>query len=933
MFLPASQPPRGASTAPDLPDAAYLRRETSLHEPGDETRPSSVNDGSSPRRTWARTGLVALSGLAVTLLVWQILRDTESRALAAEVRLGAEVRARSVRHELDHVVDVLETISLLVEIPGAGTRAQFRSMTAPLLVRNDAILGLGWNPLVLASDRAAHEDAGRREGLPGYGIRELAPDRALVAAGARSEYIVAFYLEPTEGNAAALGLDVGAEPMRRAALVRARDTGERALAGPLSLVPSPEDTGFLLFQPRYRPGAPTSNSGERRTALLGYFVAVLRGDDLLAPALREFGESDIEMHVLEPSGPDGNRVIYTPDRTNLPENPAPADIIATRGARGALAQVSMLDFGGRRFTLIQIPTEQFLARHTSLAPLLALVGGGLLSALLALHQHALRRQAWRVDHLVGKLTSEIAQRRQAESALHEEKERLRITLDAIVDAAWDWNVATGTLFLSDSWRERFGYPPERRQSDIAFWSGLIHPDDRERVLALFQRCIDGETDDYTCEYRIRSASGDWRWSLDRGRVVLRDEGGRPLRMVGAESDITAQKIAEEERKRFGLQLQHTQKLESLGVLAGGIAHDFNNLLVAILGGADVALAALPDESPGRDEIAQIRIAATRAAELVREMLAYSGRGRVDLEPIDVSVLVEKMLHLLRASISKTARLEFAASSGLPLVRGDATQIRQIVINLITNASDALGGEDGVVRVRTGRFDKQCAAVDGVLRLEPEPPGDTVFVEVEDTGVGMDLDTQSRIFDPFFTTKFQGRGLGLAAVLGIVRSHGGAVRLRSAPGRGTTFTILLPGADARYAALPPAHMQSHREDWRQQGVVLVVDDEPYVRSVVSRILTGAGFEVLAAEDGHAALELFRVHADSVVAVLLDVTMPGMSGDVVLRELRRIREDVRVVMSSGYGADTDANGDFEHVAAFLPKPYRANALLEALRSALA
>jgi len=904
-----------------------------VHEQGDETRAGSIRLGGPPRFEWARTALVALAGLAVTLLVWQLLRESESRALAAEVRLGAEVREHAVRQELGQVVGVLATISRVFEIPGVASRAGFRSVAAPILGRDHVILGLGWNPRVPAADRTAHEAAGRREGLPGYEIRELRPDRTLVRAGVRDEYVVAFYLEPTQGNAGVLGLDVAAEPTRRAALERARDDGEPALAGPISLVQSPEATGFLLFRPRYRPGAPTSNVAQRRAALLGFFVAVLRGEDLLAPAVREFGESDIELYLLEPSGAEGNRLIYGSERANLPENATRADVIAACGARGALARDSTLDFAGRRFVFIQIPTERFVTRHSSLAPLVALVGGGLLSALLTLYQHGRRRHVSRVAQLVSELTNEIAQRSQAETALHEEKERLHITLDAIVDGTWDWNVASGTVFLSSSWLERFGYPPSCNQLDIRHWMALIHPDDKDRVRAQAQRCFDAETDDYTCEYRIQHGSGEWRWSLDRGRVVLRDEAGRPLRMIGAETDITAEKLAEQERERFHFQLQQMQKLESLGVLAGGIAHDFNNLLVAILGGADLALAAIPYASAGRDEIVQIRVAATRAAELVRQMLVYAGRGRVALEPIDLSKLVEEMVDLLRASISKQARLEIAALGGLPPVLGDAPQIRQIVMNLIINASDALGEEGGVIRVRTGNFDEPCAAVDGVLMIEPKPPGATVFVEVEDTGVGMGIDTQSRIFDPYFTTKFPGRGLGLAAVLGIVRNHGGAIRLRSAPERGTTFTILFPASEARRAAPLPTQPQADGDAWRGQGLVLVVDDEPYVRSVVSRILTGAGFEVLPAKDGSTALDLFRVHADSIVAVLLDVTMPGMSGGAVLRELRRIREDVRVVMSSGYGEDADAGDDFRDAVAFLAKPYRAKALLDALRDALA
>jgi PAS domain S-box-containing protein len=404
-------------------------------------------------------------------------------------------------------------------------------------------------------------------------------------------------------------------------------------------------------------------------------------------------------------------------------------------------------------------------------------------------------------------------------------------------------------------------------------------------------------------------------------------------------DISARKQAEIERLRLEearrsleAQVQHAQKLESLGVLAGGIAHDFNNLLGGILGNAELAFARLDSASPVRSLVQEITRAADRCAELSNQMLAYSGKGKFVLERIDLGQMMREMVDLLHLSISKKALLHFELSKNLPAVEVDPTQVRQVVMNLITNASDALGEDSGHIFLRTG-----------VQNYEPEADqhfpgpsleaGTQVFLEVEDTGCGMDEMTRSRLFDPFFTTKLTGRGLGMAAVLGIVRAHHGTIQVESFPGEGTTFRVLF-NASTSLPTVHPKRPVERAKPWRGTGTVLVVDDEEVVRVLARSILEEAGFEVLECADGRAALDLFKCHQQDIVVVLLDMTMPKLDGSETFRELRQVCPEVRVILSSGYSKQVALRRFTEHgIAGFLQKPYRPNNLLEKVQEVLA
>lgn len=400
------------------------------------------------------------------------------------------------------------------------------------------------------------------------------------------------------------------------------------------------------------------------------------------------------------------------------------------------------------------------------------------------------------------------------------------------------------------------------------------------------------------------------------------EGSQITGLLGVNVDITERKRAEEA-------MRSAQKLESLGVLAGGIAHDFNNLLVAMLSQSSLALAHLPPGEAARPHLEKAIRAATHAAELTRQLLAYSGGGQFHRRPLDLNALIRDNLHLLAVTMPKSVQLRTELAVGLPLIDGDTGQLQQVVMNLLINAGEAIGERAGVVTVKTAKITLGTDAVDWSRHTgEVMAPGPYVLLEVRDTGQGMSAETLSRIFDPFFTTKFTGRGLGLAAVLGIVRGHGGGLHVTSVPGAGTTFRLAFPVSSVQ--ALPAEQPPRESSDTMSDLTVLVIDDEEPVRVAVADILESEGLTVLTAANGKDGLDVYARHRDRIGVVLLDLSMPGLSGEETFMRLREIDPDVRVLLSSGYNQTEVIRrfGDSGY-AGFIQKPYDDVQLLDHLR----
>ncbi len=443
------------------------------------------------------------------------------------------------------------------------------------------------------------------------------------------------------------------------------------------------------------------------------------------------------------------------------------------------------------------------------------------------------------------------------------------------------------------------------------------------VRVLFQEEIEKKGSVKDFEVKLRRKDGSEMDCLVTASLK-RDQAGHVIGYQSVVRDVT-------ERLRLQEAMLHTQKLESLGVLAGGIAHDFNNLLAVVLGNTELALEMLPPDSPSRDFLKQVEISSHRGAELCKQMLAYSGKGRFVVQPLDMNAILEEMTDLLSISVLKGAVLRFDLAKNLPAVMADATQVRQIVMNLVINASDAIGANNGTIHVRSGTAQitrEELANSNPVFNAEE---GLYVYLEVEDTGHGMDEQTRTRIFDPFFTTKFDGRGLGLAAVLGIVRGHRGLLRVESEKGKGSSFRVYFPCVPTR-AEVPPT--RSGKEDeWRGEGTILVVDDDHSVRTVVAQMVTQLGFQVLTADDGVEGLKVYRKNQKEISLVLLDMTMPRMNAEEFMTEVRQFDPAACVLLMSGYTKD-DVTARFigKGLAGFVQKPFKSSDLRDKIRGAL-
>jgi signal transduction histidine kinase/CheY-like chemotaxis protein len=479
----------------------------------------------------------------------------------------------------------------------------------------------------------------------------------------------------------------------------------------------------------------------------------------------------------------------------------------------------------------------------------------------------------------------------------------------------------------DRCRNLFGIPSGTR---IEYNSAIdcIHPDDRATTNRAVERAIAGvDGGAYHTEFRVVWPDTSVHWVSSHGRVYFEGEGEtrKAARFVGVNLDITQRKRAEEN-------LRQSQKLESIGLLAGGIAHDFNNLLVGVVGNASLAEDMLPPGSPLAGILKGIVRSGEQAAHLTRQMLAYAGKGQFVLEEVDLTALVRETTVLLQSSVSKKIAWHFDLASAIPAVEADPSQMQQVFMNLALNAAEAIGDEAGVVSVETGEQEVFATEVRDELQGWPIEPGLHVFLQVRDTGCGMNAEAINRIYDPFFTTKFQGRGLGLAAVAGIVRSQKGAIRLVTTAGSGSSFRVLFPAV--RTPSAKVLRPQRRKEDLAGQGAILLVDDEEVVRDLGKRSLERQGHQVLVAADGPAAIEAVKSQGNRIQLVILDSGLPGMSGAETLMHLRELGPELDALISSGY-SESEALRPFggARISGFIQKPYLAQDLARAVKSALA
>jgi PAS domain S-box-containing protein len=568
-------------------------------------------------------------------------------------------------------------------------------------------------------------------------------------------------------------------------------------------------------------------------------------------------------------------------------------------------------------------------------PVILLLGSSLIIAsthYLVTRLHTSLNQA---NRLVRDLRTSIEQKEQAEDSLKKSEDQYQLLAENVYDVVWMLDMEMNTTYVSPSMFAQRGITADEalgqklEESIVPKYVPLLMEAFGEQLaLEELEGADPGRS--VTMEYEVVKHDGSPMW-VESVMTFLRDADGNPTHIVGSTRDISSRKEAEKERNLMQLQIQQAQKLESLGVLAGGIAHDFNNLLLGVIGNADIALLEMEQEDKNHPYLKDIMASAQRAADLCSQLLAYSGKGRFVVQPIDLSELVYEMTHLLDVSIDKKVEVKYEIEDVLPAIEADVTQMQQIIMNLVLNSSEAIGGAAGVITIaiRKQHFGKD--EINSLLKVEDMDAGDYLVFECRDSGEGMDTFTKERIFDPFYSTKGLGHGLGLAAVVGIVQGHGGGMTVDSEVGQGTTIRIFLPVSERKAVSIK-LNSDSKIES-SGTGTILVVDDEPMILAFAKQAMEKLGYEVLVAENGKVAVDVCKDHMDDIDLVLLDMTMPVMDGKETYEELSKLNPEIKVIVSSGFNEEeTISQFARQETVRFIQKPYRVAALQDVVNQSL-
>ncbi len=508
------------------------------------------------------------------------------------------------------------------------------------------------------------------------------------------------------------------------------------------------------------------------------------------------------------------------------------------------------------------------------------------------------------------------------------EERLRLALDAGKIGVWEWNIPDDKLVGSSKFYSFYGIDPTNFSGSIFDLEPFYHPQDRERLAVSIEAVLQGNPL-AEVQFRVMHPKKGLRWLYSRGKVISYTDG-KPVRMLGATIDISDRIAAEEEIRKGKEKLLQSQKVEAIGKLAGGIAHDFNNMLTAINGFSALLLEQLDDREALRMGLEEIQKSGTRAASLTKQLLAYSRQQIMAFQVLDLSRLVNNVGNMLQRLIGEDIALKFNLPTDLPGVKADPTQMEQVILNLTLNARDAMPG-GGRIWIETGTL--SVGKANALLYPDTEP-GDYVTLTVRDDGFGMDEQTLSQVFEPFFTTKELGKGtgMGLSTVHGIVIQSGGNILVKSAPNKGSTFTILLPAAN-RLAEETPVEVKSDEALHLSGKTILVVEDEESVGRFLEYLLKSKGYHVMRAESGKSALRIAREYSGEIHLLLTDVVMPEMGGRMLSEKMAKLRPGIKTLFVSGYTDDVILHhGVLDSEMEFMNKPFSPPVLLEKLRSLL-
>lgn len=886
-----------------------------------------------PLRRWPLLGAgLLVVGVAASVAGFVMVRNAEENLARADFEEQARRTAQLVTAGLQRHADTLHALRSLFHYSAGVSRAEFAGASRELNSRHAGIRALEWVPRVPGAQRGAVEAAVRQEGFPDFEFRDRHGGTRLERAVPRPEYFPVVYIEPMEGNEPALGFDLRGG-ITWPIMEDIAGTGRLAASGRLPLLTPSGRTewGYVMQLPVYEWPLPGGTDEARRTHLSGFLLGVFHLAPMLESFLEPHGERRLDVLFIDRSAGADREFLHYSSRSGVASEAAEAP--TTREFQTGLHLLVNVDQGGRTWELWFRPHASWEPPQGYVKSWLTFAVGILLTGLVGNFMLGALRRESEVTRLVTERTAELRDTQHAlELELSDRREterRLTTFVSQLPGAAFRCagDERLTALFVSDGMESLTGYPAAEFNSGRVHFGELAAAGTDSRLPAAIARAI-GRREPFETEFRIRDRSGEERWLLVRGRPIFADDGA--LRFIeGLAIDVTPLKRAENEKIAFERQLLETQKLESLGVLAGGIAHDFNNLLTAMLGNATLARLESPADGPVGPYLDQIEQAARRASDLCRQMLAYAGRSELRRRGVDLSGLVRSTTVLLRVSVRKNTRLELDLAAGLPAVLGDAGQLQQVVMNLVINAAEAVGAGPGEVHVRTYPETLDAARIRSALIGRDRPAGEYAGCEVRDSGCGMDAATLARIFEPFFTTKFAGRGLGLAAVLGIVQRHEGVLFVESQPGRGSVFRLFLRAHGG------PVELEDTAPVPRPElkGEVLVVDDEESMRTVLDRALRRSGLKVRTVASGDEALAVLAAEPRQFGVVLLDLTMPGLSGEETLRRLRANGSDLPAIVMSGYSeSDTMQRVADLGVAGFVGKPFELAQLLEKLHRVL-
>jgi PAS domain S-box-containing protein len=870
-------------------------------------------------------------GIVLSVSVFIIVLDWEHQRIQTEFKEDAEERFEALKREIESDLHVLDSIEAFYTHAHKIGRSEFRHFVKHFLLRHPSIQALEWIPRIPNNQRETYEKAAKQDGFPNFQITDRKTQGKMIRAPQRNEYFPVYFVEPYKGNEIALGFDLGSEQARLEALERSRDNGKMVATARIKLVQETSGQfGFLVFEPIYREDVLMDSVESRREKLEGFALGVFRIGDIVEKSVSYLTTKGIHFYLYDESGPMQDRLLYF-HQSRLSKAVTMSKRSEEAKSETGFQYAKTLNVAGWKWMVWYTPLPEYIAAKKTWQPLGVLLVGLLFTASWGTYLLINIKRTERIEKLIKERTDElsianeelrheISERRYVEEALRESEEKYRSLVANAMDAIFI--VQEGLIkFPNPITLALTGYSQEELTTLPILT--FIHPDDRDMVFDNHRRRLEGEEVPSTYSFRIIKKKGEELWGQINAALITWD--GKPAVLCFIR-DITERKQIEQEKANVEEQLRQSQKIEAIGRLAGGIAHDFNNLLTVISGNCQLSLLELKEGDPLKGNIDQIKRASEKAADLTRQLLAFSRRQILEMRVLNLNSLLmdlDKMLHRL---IGEDIELITLLADDLGRVKTDPGWVEQIIMNLSVNARDAMPN-GGKLTIETSNVELDEAYARGHIAVKP---GRYVMLSVSDTGVGMTPEVRQQVFEPFFTTKEKGKGtgLGLSTVYGIVKLSGGNIWVYSEPGLGTTFKIYLPRVEEPFEEM--REKVTTEEFPRGNETILVVEDEEDVLRLAVRALERQGYRVLEASCGDDALVLSK---EPIHMILTDVVMPGMSGRQLADRLMPLHPTMKVLYMSGYTDNAIVHhGVLEEGVNYIQKPFTIDKLIRKVREIL-